>query len=167
MSTLLLFGVVIQLAVQAPAVADSPTKYVIVVSQQTLDDPAWKPVVSALLAKHKGQVLAYDKLSDAKTELSKRLPKFACFVATPVEANKSFVAQVHQLTRQLDDDPYTDVIWGILTGFDAANALRIAETSEPLLIHKVAAGTDLPLELFDEGTCYSELEAGRIRNKPN
>lgn len=165
MSTLLLFGVFAQLATQAPAVADSPTSYVVVVSHQTLDDPAWKPVVDALVAKHQGQVLAYDKLSDAKTELSKRLPKFACFVATPVEANKSFVAQVHQLTRQLDDDPYTDVIWGILTGFDAANAMRIAKTTEPLLIHKVAAGTDLPLELFDEGVCYSELEAGRILNK--
>jgi len=41
------------------------------------------------------------------------------------------VAGVHRLTRELDDDRYTDMMWGILTGFDAAGALRIAKHAEP------------------------------------
>jgi hypothetical protein len=28
---------------------------------------------------------------------------------------------------RLNDDPYPDCFWGILTGYDAANALRLAE----------------------------------------
>jgi hypothetical protein len=81
--------------------------------------------------------------SETLDELKKHFPKYACFLATPGEAGKKFVAEVHQLTRKLDDDPYTDLLWGILTGYDAANALRIAKHSAPLTIKRVASGTDV------------------------
>ena len=47
---------------------------------------------------------------------------------------------IHRLTRRLDDDPYTDTRWGILTGFDAANALSIASEEKPLIIQKSGLG---------------------------
>ena len=62
------------------------------------------------------------------------------------------------LTRRLDDDPYTDCFWGIVTGYDAASALRIAQLAAPLTIHKAAAGTSIPLELCQEGVWYSEVK---------
>lgn len=139
--------------------------YAIVVSRATLADPGWKRVVEALQEKHHGQTLAYETLAQARPELARLFPRYACFVAQPTEATRQFVAEVHQLTRQLDDDPYTDVIWGILTGFDAENALRIANRKEPLIIHRAAAGTEIALELCDEGQWYCELQQHRWVHK--
>lgn len=140
--------------------------YAIVVSKTTAADAAWKPVVEALVTKHKGEhtctVITFDKsVSDAKAELSKLHPRYTCFVATSAEAGRQFVADVHRLTRALDDDPWNDSIWGILTGYDAANALAIAKHAKPLTIRKVASGTEIALEMVPEGLWYDEL----VKNK--
>jgi hypothetical protein len=150
----------------APAVAATPGGYAVVVSGKTLNDPEWQKVVRTLTAKHGGWIATYDKLDDVKPIFQVNgLPRYACFVATPAEATREFVAQVHRLIRKLDDDPYTDVIWGILTGYDAANALRIARQTEPLVIKRTVAGTEIALESCSEGVWFSELDAGKIVRK--
>jgi hypothetical protein len=68
---------------------------------------------------------------------------------------------VHQLTRALDEDPFTDTFWGVLTGYNAANALAIAKHSNPLTVRKVASGTEIALECVTEGLWYDEL----VKNK--
>ena len=46
-------------------------------------------------------------------------------------------------------------------------ALRIAKHKEPLVIHRVAAGTEVELSLCDEGVWYCELKAGKmVRKEP-
>jgi hypothetical protein len=90
-------------------------------------------------------------------DLRQAMPRYTCFVATPAETTRPFVQQVHRLTRHLDDDPFTDTQWGILTGFDAANALAIASETEPLVIHKVGSGTELAMDRIESGTWYCEL----------
>lgn len=140
--------------------------YCVVASQATQDDAQWQPVVKALAEKHTASVLTYEKsVDEILPELKKQYPRYACFVVRPTEATREFVAQVHGLTRRLNDDPYTDVIWGILTGYDADNALRIAKLKEPLVIHRAAAGTDIALTACDAGICYSEGTAGKIVRK--
>jgi zinc protease len=62
---------------------------------------------------------------------------------------------------------YTDTIWGILTGFDAGNALRIAQHAKPLTIRNVVSGTEFAMDMVQQGTWYSELEAGLIVEKKN
>jgi zinc protease len=149
-----------------PAIGANPSDgYAVVVSRATLGRADWKNVADALVAKHHGQVLAYDQLSQAQAELTRLRPRYACFVATPAEATRQFVADVHRLTRRLDDDPYTDVLWGILTGYDAACALRIAKCKEPLVIERAAAATDIELALCDEGVWYCELKQGKMVRK--
>jgi zinc protease len=69
------------------------------------------------------------------------------------------------MTRALDDDPYTDVLWGILTGYEAADALRIARHKDPLTVRRAAAGTGLDLGVFDEGRWFSEGEKGAMWEK--
>jgi len=148
-----------------PASADAPA-YAVVVSRQTFQDPAWKQVADTLLAKHNGQLILYEtSVRDSLPTLKQLFPRYTCFVATPAQATRQFVADVHRLTRKLDDDPYTDTIWGILTGFDAANALRIAKHTDPLIVHKVASGTDVALDLCEEGAWYCELTQGRMVRK--
>jgi hypothetical protein len=147
-------------AIATPASATgSDDGYSVVVSKATHDDPPWRAVVDALVAKHAARVIIYDaSVDEALPELRRQFPRYACFVAKPTEAGRDFVIAVNRLTRQLNDDPYTDVLWGILTGYDAQCALRIAQYDKPLVIHRVAAATEVALSLCDEGVWYSELD---------
>ena len=147
------------------AVARS-AEYAVVVSQATNSNPEWKLVVDELVAKHQAQVIVYEKhVSEALPSLREAFPRYACFVATSNEATRQMVADVHRLTRKLDEDPYTDVLWGVLTGFDAANALEIAKEREPLVIKRVASGTELAMDRVNEGVWYCELEQNRMVRK--
>ena len=159
------------LAIVVPAArAEMPAGgYAIVVSEQTQADPAWAGVVAALREKHRDRrpvVLAWrDKPDEIVPTLAEHRPRYACFVARPGEATRAFVADVHRLARRIDDDPYGDVLWGILTGFDAANALAIANTVEPLVVRRVTSGTELAMDRVAEGAWYSELEQSRMVRK--
>jgi hypothetical protein len=140
--------------------------YVVVVSKATQSDSEWSKVVEELVAKHQATVVVYDKhVSESLPALRESFPRYACFVATSAEAGQQMVADVHRLTRKLDDDPYADVFWGILTGYDAANALAIAKEREPLVIKRVASGTELAMDRVTEGVWYCELEQNRMVRK--
>jgi len=135
--------------------------YAVVVSEATAKDPAWGKVVRALVSKHAGATIVHDgEVAGCLGELRRRFPKYACFVARPEEAGRKFVADVHRLTRKLDEDLYTDVLWGILTAYDANDAMRIASARGPLVIRTAGAGTGLNLDLFDAGKWFSEGKAG-------
>jgi len=136
--------------------------YSVVVNAATYKDPSWKAVADALLYKHGGKLLTYESSPDeVLDQLHQDHPRYTCFVATRDEAGREFVATVHQLTRKLDDDPYTDTFWGILTGYDAANALAIAKYRDALTVRKVASGTEIALEMCEQGLWYDEL----VKNK--
>ena len=140
--------------------------YAVVASRETYDQDQWKPVVEALVKKHGATVIVYDEgVIESLTELQRQFPRYTCFVARPTEATQNFVADVHRLTRQLDDDPYTDTHWGILTGYDAENALAIAQYDQPLVIRKVAAGTEVALDCCEQGLWYDELVKGKMVRK--
>lgn len=125
-------------------------------------------MAETLRDKHQANILIYEQSPDELLpRLRESFPRFACFVATPNEAGRDFVAGIHRLTRKLNDDPYTDCFWGILTGYNPANALRIATQSQPLVVRKVASGTEIALDLCQEGVWYSELKAGEwVQKKP-
>ncbi len=158
---------VLAAALFASARLFAASDYAIVVSSATKSDAGWAKVVAALGKKHEGAtVLTYSgSVTNTLADLRAQFPRYTCFVATPDEASRDFVRDVHQLTRKFDDDPYTDTRWGILTGYDASNALRIAELAAPLTIHRTLSGTPVALDRCDEGVWYSELEAGRIQRK--
>ena len=127
-----LFLSVLALLLIVPGIA-SASDYIVVVSRETREDPGWNRVVKALVANHEGAaVVSYDKhVEESLDALRERHPRYTCFVATPTEAGRQFVADVHRLTRRLDEDPYTDTLWGVLTGYDSDNALRIAKHKVP------------------------------------
>ena len=100
----------------------------------------------------------------AFAELGKIFPKYACFVVKPEEATQANLATIWQKTRALDDDPYGDVIWGIITGYNAADALRMTQTQDRPTT-KAAAGTSIALCYFDEGIAYDELKKNLKRVK--
>jgi zinc protease len=145
------------LAIQVSQAAD----YCVVVSKETAAEEDWAKVVSVLQKKHSATILSYEKsVEESLPSLRKSFPKYACFVARPQETTKEFVKTIHRLTRQLDEDPYTDLFWGILTGHDAGNALAIAKTSEPLVIRNSLACTEIALDRCERGKWFCELRKG-------
>lgn len=140
--------------------------YAVVVSKKTHADAAWHKVVETLVNKHHASVIVYDEnVTQSLAKLKAQFPRYTCFVAQPSEAGRTFVADVHKLTRQFDADPYTDTQWGILTGYNAANALSIAKQTKPLVIRKAASGTEIALEKIEEGLWYCELVKGKLVKK--
>ena len=142
--------------------------YTVVVSSETYGMPSWRRVVEALRDKHRAGVLIYPGRVDSPellVALRAAFPRYACFVARPEEADRPFVCRVHRLTRKLDEDPYTDVLWGILTGYDAANALSIARRKRPLVCRRALGGTSVPMGVFEAVRWYSETEKGVMWEK--
>ncbi len=153
-----------------PAVAGKSTAkiYAIVVSRATAADAEWRKVVDALRKKHNGQVIRY--LSDVRetlTELSAWMPDYVCFVATPEEINRPYMVNIHHMIRKLDDDPYEDALWAILTGYNTADALRIARHAGPLVLRRSVSGTSsAPIRPFDSGLRFAEGTKGKMWIKP-
>ena len=135
--------------------------YAIVVSQKTAANQNWAKVVSALQQKHSGQIFDYEvSVKEVLPALKECFPRYACFVATPEETTKDFVRDIHLLSRQLDEDPYADFFWGILSGYDAKNALIIAKADEPLVIRNSLACTEIALDRCEQGKWFCELRKG-------
>ncbi len=115
--------------------AESAGRYAVVVQKDVADGP-WGKVVRFLADKRKGQVFAYDKSpEDVRKAVGAFHPRYVCFVCLPTENFPEFALVANQFCRTLDDDPYVDAIWGILTGFDEEHALELAK-AEPIVIHR-------------------------------
>ncbi len=141
-----------------PVAKETPSKrYVVLISEKTASDPEWKKVAQTLAAKHKGLIVTVkDTIFAKKDELKKMAPRYLALVARPEEVARPVVNDLHRLTRQLDDDPYGDCIWGIVTGYTAADAMRIAATSEPLIITRGMGTTNVDASRFEKSMCITD-----------
>ncbi len=149
-----------------PAAARPGAEYAVVVSADTLRDPAWAAVVGELEAGRRADRVVWSgSVTGSLARLREIRPRYACFVARPAEVSREFVAQVHRITRALDDDPWGDCLWGILTGFDAANARAIARTRAPLTVRRALGGTAISLDRFDSGIWFDEGRVGHAVEK--
>ena len=139
--------------------------YAIVVGGATAADPDWAAVVDVLQMRYNGQVFVYEgtNLWDVQSALSEYAPKYIGFVARPSDiisyGGEQYVRNVHQLARALDGDPYGDAIWGIITGYNADDAMRIATGPSGILVSNALLKTaDSWLEYFKQGHYFSESE---------
>lgn len=144
----------------SPVAATGP--YAVVASEATCSAPEWWEVVEALRKKHDAALVVYESsVAETLDALREIRPRYIGFVARPEEAGRAFVVAAHRLTRRLDDDPYGDALWGIITGYDAADALRMARAEEPLALRRGLSGfrTD-DLDVFEEALGFDEWRAG-------
>ena len=141
--------------------------YAILISKSTAVKAEWQKVVDALKEKYpEAEKYVFEKSpSEALGFLKENMPRHTCIVAESDEVTRAFVASIHEVTRKMDSDPYTDTFWGILTGYDAKNALRIAQAKEPLEIKRVASGTELAMDMIHEGKWYCELKKSKMVDK--
>jgi hypothetical protein len=144
--------------ISATPVPDNYT-YAVVISTSSYADAGWKAVADSLLKKHSrtaSRLFTWNtSVNDVKSELAAFMPTYIGFIASPVtECNTAFVSAASRLTRALDADPYGDAYWGVITGFQASDALRAI--SESLLIKTVVLGSngiayEPPLQRYYQG----------------
>ena len=123
-------------------------KLMIVMSLAAAGQPEWKGVADALEAKHAGEaavvrVTAEPSVTNALSQLKAEQPTHVAFVMRPDEAVFPTVLALKRMMRDLDDDPYDDAKWGIVTGPTAADAKRIASSREPREIRTALTTTGI------------------------
>ncbi len=147
--------------VAAAGAAEPIVRYAIVVKKDVAAGP-WGQVVRFLETKHQGKTFAYSTSpEDVRKEVGAYHPRYVCFVCPPTEHFPDFAVVANKFCRTLDDDPYVDAIWGILTGFDEAHALELAK-AEPIVIRRAFTKTLGPwLNWVPEGDYVTEWTRDR------
>lgn len=148
--------------------ADDAVKqgYTIVATQSVLDDADWAKVVDSLRTKYadeyKVDVVAWD--DSAFDRLKEIFPKYACFVVKPEEATAERLASIWQGTRELDNDPYGDVLWAIITGYDATDASRMTQV-KPTIVESACGATSISTKYFKSSVVFDEGKKNHWRVK--
>lgn len=126
--------------------AQQVCEYVVVASKEVQADREWMQVVEVLAKRHKATVLYYDeKLCELLEELRCLTPRYVAVVEKPENLNREFVMEGHRLSREIDDDIYADYLWGIITGYSAADAMRMVESSAKPFVIRTALNTTTEL----------------------
>ena len=124
----------------------------------------WKSVALALGRKHGAMVMQYDGmegLGGVLAELRKIKPKYVCFVVPPESAGRKFIMVAYWMMRAIDDDPYGDAIWGVITGYSAADGMKIVKAPLHREIRSFATsmGGDHALDNWGSGFASDERTA--------
>ncbi|MBP5321920.1 MAG: hypothetical protein J6334_13145 [Kiritimatiellae bacterium] len=137
-------------------------RYVVAVEAETAKDAGWQKVVAALRMKYRATVLTYvpGELDALLPALRKAAPRYVCFVTKPEHAGRDLIVGAAQTLRKIDDDPYGDALWGVVTGYEAADALRIVSNPKPMAIKQIATSMGNP-------DCLNDWEGGFASNEAN
>ena len=139
----------------------APGEYAVLTTQSTAAAPDWKRVADTLVQKYPGATLTV--LTELTEEaciqaLKSKGARYAAVVLRPQEVSREVVNTLHRATRRLDDDPYGDCIWGIVTGYEASDAQRVAEAKEPLVIRRLLSTTNVGAPRFEQSYCITDWE---------
>ncbi len=153
----------------AEAAAPSGETYAIVCSAAVWKDAAWRSVVEQLAGKH-GKGGQFDSvrcvvLNGSPKEADAAFiadflrmtgARHAAFVLRPEELGREAVAVLHRATRRVDDDPYGDCMWGIITGATPQDALRVAMAEKTLTIKRLLGTTNVNSAPFEHSCCITD-----------
>jgi zinc protease len=145
---------------------EAPPKYVVAAEASAMASPEWQQVVDALRRRHRADVVTYEagKEEALLPALRARRPRWVCFVTPPEKAGRALVVSAAQLLRRIDDDPYGDALWGIVTGYDPSDALRLVAPTREQTIRRVATSMGGPktLDDWESGFASDEGNANRL-----
>ena len=100
------------------------------------DSAGWEGVVSGLQRMHEARVMRFKSTPmEMEAQLKEFNPRYVAVVDVPENIGRDYVIELNRMSRRMDDDPYADFLWGIVTGYDAAAAQRMVDNSvEPMVI---------------------------------
>lgn len=140
--------------------------YLALVSQNASKDPQWKAVGDKLATIHSGTCAVWEDSEDDLVRLLKQhQPRYLAIVSKPEQIQASTVRAINRATRSVDDDPWTDCRWGLISGNTAADALRVAETRKPLVIKRALTTTGINFDLVESGLTLSDGAKGDYTRK--
>lgn len=124
----------------------------------------WSKVAFALRRKHNAKFVQYDGIAGLEkvlAELKTAKPKYVCFVVPPESAGRDFMKAAFRLMRRIDDDPYGDAIWGVVTGYSAADGMKLVQAPLRRKIRSIATsmGGDHALDNWESGFASDERTA--------
>ncbi|UJR13687.1 hypothetical protein I4U23_000699 [Adineta vaga] len=150
---------------------DSPNtpysqSYAIVATTSTINDSEWNSVVNFLLDRHPQATLfvySNNNLKMIHSDLKAAMPRFVAFVCQPDQCGRLFVAQCHRLMRTLDNEPYIDAMWAIVTGINAEYAIKSIDNEsvdQPFIIQRAINFTNVDQNLFESCFTFSDGKKG-------
>lgn len=111
------------------------------------DSAGWEGVVASLQARHGAEVLRFDGTpTELEAQLKALSPRYVAVVDVPENIGRDYVIALNQMSRRMDDDPYADFLWGIITGYDAAGAMRMVDDSQEPMVLRTGVATIKELE---------------------
>jgi len=122
----------------------------IVASDATHAKPEWRGVIDALAAKHADagvEVATVSSVTNALNAIRKVRPRYLAFVMCGDELGEQVIRQLHRMVRDVDDDPFDDAVWGIVTGPTARDAKRMATSRKPSAFTTALGTTGYDLDL--------------------
>lgn len=143
----------------SPAEADAAPAYTILLSPAAAADSDWVAVAGSLKKKYpQAQVFGLPELSEAAftAALRKSGARYAALIAKPEEIGRELVNDLNRAARRVDDDPWGDCLCGIITGATAADAQKLAEDNEPLVIKRLLATTNVGWGRFEHSCCITD-----------
>lgn len=154
---------------EAPAATPAePADYTIISSESTMADAAWAAVAEELKKKHENaRIISLAELSEQAITAALRSTgsRYAACVLRPQEVDRVLVNNLHRAARQVDADPWGDCIWGIITGYTADDAMRIAKAGEPLVIKRMLGSTNVDHSRFEHSCCITDWTDAPVREQ--
>lgn len=144
-------------------------EYLILASKQVIEDKEWKKVVDELAEKHKASFLTYNNAPDElMNQLKEQSPRYICIVEKPENLNRGYITAWNMASRNIDPDIFLDCFWGIITGEDAAAAMKMVKNSTQPFVIKTGIATVTELsqpKWFDSFAWVDDHREGVIGEK--
>ncbi len=82
--------------------------------------------------------------------------RYVAFVVAPEDIDRVLVNTLHRATRRVDDDPWGDCLWGIITGATPKDMARVAAARQPLVIKRLLGTTNVGAAPFEHSYCITD-----------
>ena len=140
-------------------------EYTVILTEATASQPEWKQVADTLVAKYPGaelRIVPAFTQEHCEKALRETDARYAAYVARPEETGRITTNAFHRAARRVDDDPWGDCMWGIITGYSAEDAQRIAAAKEPLVIKRILSTTNVHYAPFEHSFCITDWHGSPI-----
>ena len=140
-------------------------EYTVIITEETAAQPAWKKVADTLVAKYPGaelRVVPEFTMEHCVKAMQETQARYVAYVARPEETGRETTNVFHRAARRVDEDPWGDCMWGVVTGYSAEDAQRIADTREPLVIKRLLSTTNVHYAAFEHSFCITDWTGSPI-----
>lgn len=105
--------------------------YAILVGKDVREDLSWSKLIETLQAERGGEVFGYNENPGETFDKLKQVRPHYVVVLDKVEnVTSRFVRTLHMMSRNMDEDPYEDFVWGIITGDTPSAAMRFVTEAQ-------------------------------------